>query len=258
MVEPVDQEKLERQVKGVYRAVAETPGGDHHFAIGRSLAEELGYDAAELDRIPAVAVDSFAGVGYHFDLADLRPGDDVLDLGSGAGTDVFLAALRVGDRGTVTGLDMTDQQLEKAGRLRDEAGLDNVTFEKGYIETLPFEDEQFDAVLSNGVFNLSFSKEQAFKEAHRVIKPGGRLAISDIVSEDPMPENIKSDAELWAACVGGAIPTNDYVDGLAAAGFELTARRENTQYEFLSDRAKGACEKYGVKSVTFGARRNGI
>lgn len=257
MVEPVDEEELERQVKGVYRAVAEAPDGGHHFAIGRPLAEELGYDAADLDRLPAAAVESFAGVGYHFDLADLQPGDDVLDLGSGAGTDVFLAVLRVGDRGSVTGLDMTDRQLEKARRLRDEAGFDNVAFEKGYIETLPFEAERFDAVLSNGVINLSFSKEQAFEEANRVLRPGGRLAISDIVCENPMPESIKTDAELWASCVGGAMPVTDYVDALQAAGFDLATRRENAQYEFLSDRARGACEKYGIKSVTFAARRSG-
>lgn len=199
MSQSLDVDRLEREVKGVYRAVAEAPEEEYHFEMGRVLAERLGYPEADLNQVPTGAVESFAGVGYHFDLADLEEGDDVLDLGSGSGTDVFVAALHVGDTGSVVGLDMTDEQLSKARQLRDEAGLENVSFKKGHIEDLPFEDESFDGVTSNGVINLSAEKEKVFAEAHRVLKPEGRLALSDIISETEMPDSIKTNADLWAA-----------------------------------------------------------
>jgi ubiquinone/menaquinone biosynthesis C-methylase UbiE len=180
----------------------------------------------------------------------------VLDLGSGSGTDVFVAALHVGETGSVTGLDMTDEQLGKARQLRDEAGMDNVSFEKGYIEDLPFEDGAFDVVISNGVINLSPDKERVFEEVHRVLTSGGRLAISDIISERLMPESIKSDADLWAACIGGAEQVDRYTSIVENAGFEVMDLRDNTQYEFVSDQATNACQKYGVKSVSLGAHRH--
>ena len=248
--ESLDVGKLEREVKTVYRDVARTPDGEFHFEMGRSLAERLGYSPDDLDRIPSEAIDSFAGVGYHFDLADLREGDEVLDLGSGSGMDAFVAALHVGETGSVTGLDMTDEQLENARRLRDEVGMENVTFEKGYIEDLPFEDEAFDVVISNGVVNLSAEKERVFEEARRVLAPDGRLAISDIVSETRMSESIKTDADLWAACIGGAEQINDYTTVIESPGFEVTDVRENNRYEFISEQAQGACQTYGVKSVS--------
>jgi ubiquinone/menaquinone biosynthesis C-methylase UbiE len=256
MANSLDVEKLERAVKNVYGDVAETPNEEYHFEMGRELAEQLGYPAEDLDRIPGDALDSFAGVGYHFDLAGLEEGEDVLDLGSGSGTDVFVAALHVGETGSVTGLDMTDEQLGKARQLRDEAGMDNVSFEKGYIEDLPFEDGTFDVVISNGVINLSPDKEQVFEEVHRVLTSGGRLAISDIISERLMPESIKSDADLWAACIGGAEQVDRYTSIVENAGFEVMDLRDNTQYEFVSDQATNACQKYGVKSVSLGAHRH--
>ena len=255
MSETLNVERLEREVKGVYRAVAETPDEEFHFEMGRPLAEKLGYPTAELEGVPAPAVDSFAGVGYHFDLADLHDGDTVLDLGSGSGMDVFFAGLHVGDWGSVSGVDMTDEQLEKSRRLRDEAGLDTVSFEKSYIEELPFEDETFDVVVSNGVINLSARKERVFEEANRVLEPEGLLAISDILSETHMPDSIKNDADLWAACIGGAMQINDYTNVVEAAGFEVIEVRENPQYEFISEQALGACQKYGVKSISVGARK---
>jgi SAM-dependent methyltransferase len=255
MAKSLDVEKLEREVKNVYRDVAEAPTEEYHFEMGRSLAERLGYPPEDLDRVPGEAIDSFAGVGYHFDLADLRPGDDVLDLGSGSGTDAFVAALHVGESGSVTGLDMTDEQLAKARRLRDEAGFENVAFEKGYIEDLPFEDGTFDVVVSNGVVNLSAEKDRVFEEAGRVLSPDGRLALSDIISESRMSEAIKADADLWAACIGGAEQVDDYTTLIRTPGFDAVEIRENPQYEFVSERAQGACQKYGVKSVSLGARR---
>lgn len=247
--------KLEREVKTVYRNVAEAPTDEHHFEMGRPLAERLGYPASDLDRVPAEAIASFAGVGYHFDLADLQDGEDVLDLGSGSGMDAFVAALAVGDAGSVTGLDMTDEQLEKARRLRDEAEMETVSFERGYIEDLPFADESFDVVVSNGVINLSAKKEQVFAEVRRVLRPAGRLALSDIISETRMPESIKSNADLWAACIGGAEQVTDYTEMIETPGLEDVDVQENPQYEFISEQATNACQKYGVKSVSLSARK---
>ncbi|WP_135306489.1 methyltransferase domain-containing protein [Haloarcula amylovorans] len=255
MANSLDVDKLEQAVKSVYQDVAEEPDEEYHFEMGRPLAERLGYPLEHLDRIPVGAMESFAGVGYHFDLADIEDGDDVLDLGSGSGTDVFVAALHAGNAGSVTGLDMTAQQLEKARTLRDDAGLENVSFEHGYIEDVPFDDKTFDVAVSNGVINLSPDKAQVFEEAHRVLAPGGRLAISDIISEEVMPESIKNDEDLWAACIGGAEQIDRYTTAIEAAGFSVTDVRENTQYEFISERAANACEKYGVKSITLGATK---
>ena len=255
MSNALDVEKLERAVKNVYRDVAEAPGEEYHFEMGRPLAERLGYPPDDLDAIPPDAMESFAGVGYHFDLADLEDGDDVLDLGSGSGTDVFVAALAVGETGSVTGLDMTDEQLAKARTLRDEAGFDTISFEKGYIEDLPFEDGTFDVVISNGVINLSSDKAAVFAEANRVLRPEGRLAISDIISEQQMPESIKNNEDLWAACIGGAAQVDRYTTLIEQAGFEVRDVRDNTQYEFISDQAANACQAYGVKSISLEARR---
>jgi SAM-dependent methyltransferase len=250
----LDVEKLEREVKGVYQAVAERPDGEFHFEMGRRLAEQLGYPSEDLDCVPQAAVESFAGVGYYFDLAGLQEGDDVLDLGSGSGMDVFVAALHVGETGSVTGLDMTEEQLAKARDLRDDAGFDTVSFGQGYIEDLPFDDGSFDVVISNGVINLSAEKERVFAEANRVLVPEGRLALSDIISETEMPDNIKTDADLWAACIGGAEQINNYTTMIEAVGFDVVEIRENPQYEFVSEQAQGACQMYGVKSISLGAR----
>ncbi len=256
MSKALDVRKLEREVKAVYRDVARTPDEEFHFEMGRPLAERLGFSWEDLDRIPEEAIDSFAGVGYHFDLADLEEGDDVLDLGSGSGMDAFVAALYVGETGSVTGLDMTDEQLAKARGLGDEAGIENVGFEKGYIEELPFPDRSFDVVVSNGVINLSAEKERVFEEVNRVLNPSGRLALSDIISETRMSEGIKTDADLWAACIGGAEQVYDYTDLIETPGFGGVEVRENPEYEFISEQAQNACGTYGVKSVSLVAHKH--
>jgi ubiquinone/menaquinone biosynthesis C-methylase UbiE len=255
MSESLDTEKLEREVKAMYDEVAESADGEFHFEMGRDLAERLGYDPRDLEYVPDAAIQSFAGVGYHFDLARLEAGETVLDLGSGSGMDLFVAGLHVTETGTVAGVDMTDAQVEKARELADNNGFHNVRVRHGYIENLPFEDASFDVVISNGVINLSAEKRQVFEEAHRVLKPGGRLAVSDIISEQQMPESIKNDEDLWAACIGGAEQIDRYTTAIEAAGFSVTDVRENTQYEFISERAANACEKYGVKSVTVRATK---
>jgi SAM-dependent methyltransferase len=253
MADSLDVDRLERAVKSVYEDVAQTPDEEYHFEMGRGLAETLGYPPGQLDRIPEAALASFAGVGYHFDDAALEEGDSVLDLGSGSGTDVFVAALQVGESGSVTGLDMTHEQLTKARRLRDEAGFENVTFEHGYIEEIPFDDGAFDAVISNGVINLSPEKQQVFEEAHRVLQDGGRLAVSDIISEELMPESIKNDEDLWASCIGGAEQIDRYTTLIEETGFDVLDVSENAEYAFISEQAANACQKYGVKSASVNA-----
>jgi SAM-dependent methyltransferase len=246
----LDTRALEHKVKDMYRAVAENPRGDFHFEMGRAMAERLGYSPADLDRIPAAAIESFAGVGFYFDLAGLQPGERVVDLGSGSGMDSFIAALHVGPTGTVVGIDMTDAQLEKAERLRAAAGFGNVSYRKGYIESVPCEDGAFDAVISNGVINLAPDKERVFREAARLLRPGGRLAIADIVTEVQLPDGITCDATLWAACIGGAMQVEGYGRAIERAGLCLSAIQDNPQYLFISDNARGAAKKYGVKSVS--------
>jgi len=246
----LDTQELEHRVKEMYREVAEQPDKEFHFETGRQLAERLGYPAADLDAIPAPAIDSFAGVGYYFDLAAIQPGDTVVDLGSGSGMDSFLAARQTGEAGRVVGIDMTEAQLAKARRLATEQGFANVEFVEAHIEQLPLENGSADVVISNGVINLSPDKTKVFAEAARVLRPGGRLAIADIVTNTQLPEGVTCDAALWAACIGGAMQRDDYREAIDAAGFDIDDLKENDRYRFVSERADNATKKYGVKSVS--------
>jgi SAM-dependent methyltransferase len=245
-----DPKELEAKVKAMYRSVAENPRGEFHFEMGRAMAERLGYNPADLDRIPAEAIESFAGVGYYFHLAGLKEGETVLDLGSGSGMDTFIAALKVGAGGRVIGVDMTDEQRAKAERLRDRDGFRNVTYLEGYIENVPLSAASVDAVISNGVINLATDKSAVFREAARLLKPGGRLAISDIVTEVQLPETIVCNPTLWAACIGGAAQQDNYRTQIAAAGLQVARVEDNPTYQFISDNARGASEKFGVKSIS--------
>jgi SAM-dependent methyltransferase len=252
-VRQLDKIELKQRVQRMYEEVALEPEHEFHFETGRTLAERLGYSAADLDRIPAAAIDSFAGVGYFLDLAALEPGETVLDLGSGSGMDSFLAANQVGTDGQVVGVDMTEAQLGKARRLAGEAGFTQADFREGYIETPPVDDGSVDCVISNGVINLSPDKPAVFAAAARALRPGGRLALSDIVTEHQLPEGVTCDASLWAACIGGAMQRDGYRTAIEAAGFEITEWRPNTEYRFVSERADNATQKYGVSSVSIKA-----
>jgi arsenite methyltransferase len=245
----IDGERLAAEVKDMYRHVARGEKTELHFEVGRNLAEHLGYAGELLDAIPAEALASFAGVGHHLDLAALQPGQAVLDLGSGSGTDVFCAAVLVGESGHVVGVDITDEQLAKAARLRDLEGFSHVRFVEAHIEELPFDDASFDAVLSNGVINLSPAKGRVFAEAARVLRPGGRLAIADIVSGRPLKERTRRNVELWAACIAGAIPRRNYLEAIEAQGLRVREVRKN-DYRFISERALDACSTYAVESIS--------
>ena len=246
----LDIADLQQRVQDVYRQVAQEPHRAYHFEMGRALAARLGYPADLLDQVPAEALDSFAGVGYFLDLAAPQSGERVLDLGSGSGTDSFAAAVLVGSAGAVTGIDMTDAQLAKAERLRAAAGREQVRFLDGRIEQLPVGDASCDLVISNGVINLSADKPAVFAEAARALASGGRLAIADIVAEHALAESITCNAELWAACVGGAAQIDEYLAAIEDAGLRIDTIRDNTAYAFLSGSARGATETYGIKSIS--------
>ena len=243
----VEPKELDRHIAEMYRDVANEAGRDLHFPTGRPLAEALGYPADLLARLPAHAVNSFAGVGYHLGLAGLLPGERVLDLGCGSGMDVFAAAAQVAPRGSVTGVDITPEQLAKAERLRRH---ERVSFRRARIEELPFENGSFDAVISNGVVNLSADKRRVFAEAARVLRPGGRLALADVVTARPIAARTACQADLWAACIAGASQTDLYLEDIAAAGLELQVIQGNPGYRFTSDRAQRASDKYGAHSVS--------
>jgi arsenite methyltransferase len=246
----LDTQDLEQKVKTMYRAVALTPHGEFHFEMGRTMAERLGYPPAQLDATPSEAIDSFAGVGYYFDLARLSRGEKVVDLGSGSGMDSFVAALQVGAAGEVTGVDMTDEQLAKAERLRRAADAANVAYRKGYIDATGLPAGKYDAVISNGVVNLAPDKAAVFREAARLLRPGGRLALADIVTEVQLPDSITCDATLWAACIGGAMQVKAYLAAIESAGLRVRGVKDNPQYQFISGNAQGAARKFGVKSIS--------
>lgn len=257
MTTAVNIDELRSRVQDVYREVAERPSQGFHFEVGRTLAERLGYDPALLDQITKDAVDSFAGVGCPFMVAEVIPGETVLDLGSGSGMDSSYAALLTGSNGSVIGVDMTEAQLDKAERAARRSGLANIRFEKGFIEALPFRTGSVDLVISNGVINLAADKPQVFSEIARVLKPGGRMAIADIVSERQLTDKIVCDASLWAACIGGASQEDAYLDAIRQSGLEIRRQAQNVSYGFLSKSAKQASIDFGVKSVTLLAEKSG-
>jgi SAM-dependent methyltransferase len=192
----IDVALLKSEIRKTYASVSQEPGKEFVFPTGRAWAEDLGYPD-ELARVPESAVESFAGVANPFSLGRLTAGERVLDLGSGAGTDSFVAALQVGPEGTVTGIDMTPEMLAKARAAADEAGLANVTFVEGEAERLPFADASFDVVISNGVIDLIPDKDAVFAELHRVLAPGGRIQLADVTIQRPVSEEGRRNIDLW-------------------------------------------------------------
>lgn len=193
----VDVETLRTQVRDKYRDVAEDPHGAHHFHTGRPLAARLGYDEAVVDALPDRAVESFAGVGHPFSLRRLEPGSRVVDVGSGAGFDSFIAATQVGATGRVIGIDMTPEMLVKSRATAEQLQFDYVEFREGLAEAIPVEDGWADVVISNGVINLCADKQAVFAEIHRVLRPGGVLQFADIANGRPVPIEAMRDVDLW-------------------------------------------------------------
>lgn len=207
-------------VQRMYTEVATDPGKTFHFPTGRPACEFVGYPAEELDALPPRAVESFAGVGYPFATDAIREGDHVLDIGSGSGTDVLIAVRRTGPSGKVYGVDLTKAMRAKLRRNADEMGAQNVTLLAGNAEDIPLPDATVDVVTSNGVLNLVPDKASAFAEIFRVLRPGGRIQIADIVVGEPISEACRQNPELWAECVVGAVLEEDYLTMFQDVGFE--------------------------------------
>jgi arsenite methyltransferase len=200
------------QSSGCGSAVALTDEGGQQV-FGGSL-----YDSIEAGEVPEAAVAASLGCGVPTAVADLHEGETVLDLGSGAGADVLISAQRVGPTGKAIGLDMTDEMLELAGRNATEAGVENVEFLKGHIEDIPLPDASVDVVISNCVINLSGDKRQVLREAARVLRPGGRFAVSDVIADPDMDEATRADMVKWTGCIAGALTHRAFEEALASAG----------------------------------------
>ncbi len=194
----VDRETLRRQISEKYSGVALDPESGFHFHTGRPLAAMLGYDLKAVDQLPPATVESFAGVGNPFSMGNLRPGETVVDVGCGSGFDTLIAARQVGPSGRVIGVDMTDAMIEKARSGALDARAFHVEIRHGFAESLPADDGVADVVISNGVVNLTPDKEAALKEIYRVLKPGGRFQIGDIVVHKEVPQEAKDDIDLWS------------------------------------------------------------
>jgi len=192
----IDVQLLKSEIRKTYACVSDEPDRDFIFPTGRAWAEDLGYPE-ELANVPEAAVESFAGVANPFSLGRLAPGERVLDLGSGAGTDSLVAAQMVGADGRVTGIDMTPEMLAKARAAAAELGATHVEFVEAEAERLPFADKSFDAVISNGVIDLIPDKDAVFAELYRVLAPGGRLQIADVTIQNPVSEEGRRNIDLW-------------------------------------------------------------
>lgn len=193
--------------------------GDEKDDTAQLAAVEKLYETPDAAALPDEVTGLSLGCGDPITLAALTPGQTVLDLGSGGGIDCFLAGQRVGPEGRVIGVDMTAAMLEKARANKDKLGADNVEFRLGEIEHLPVSDESIDVIISNCVINLSTDKPQVFREAFRALRPGGKLAVSDMVTDGPLPDTVKASMSAWAGCVAGALDVEDYIAGIKAAGF---------------------------------------
>jgi arsenite methyltransferase len=213
-------ERIRDEVRSTYTEVAVAPNGTFHFHRGAAYAaERLGYDADELDALPAAATARFAGVGNPHLIGPVRPGETVVDLGCGAGMDLMLAARRVGSSGRAIGIDMTAAMRAQARIAVYEAGLRAVAeVREGHLEALPIEDASVDVVMSNGVVNLVADKEAVFAEIVRILRPGGRLHLADVVVRRSIKEEARSNAELWAACIAGAMSIDELQTLSAASG----------------------------------------
>jgi arsenite methyltransferase len=212
-----DETDVRAEVRKAYAQVAKRSGGCC-CSQSSPVTAEAGYTEDQIDSLPSTAVSVSAGCGNPTAIAELEPGNIVLDLGSGGGIDVFLAAQKVGTTGKAIGVDMTPEMIETARRNARKSGLKNVEFRLGEIEHLPVPDESVDVIISNCVINLSPEKDKVFSEAYRVLRKGGRMQVSDMMASG-IPDQIKKDMSIWASCVGGAIELQEYLNMIKAAGF---------------------------------------
>jgi len=212
------------------------------------LGKKIGYSEKDLENVPE-ASNMGLGCGNPVALASLKEGETVLDLGSGGGIDVYLAAKKVGFKGKVIGVDMTEEMIHRARAAAAKYGYTNVEFRLGEIESLPIEYNSVDVVISNCVINLSPDKERVFREAYRVLKPGGRIMISDLVTEGRLPEEIKKSFDAWAGCIAGALEKNEYLDAIRKAGFKDVRIASESSYDIdVSKELKGKITSVKVEA----------
>jgi arsenite methyltransferase len=238
------QEQVKEKYGSAARAVAESGSVKACCDPGLRCCDPITsnlYNADQAGSIPEKAVQASLGCGNPIALIDLRPGETVLDLGSGGGIDVLLSAKRVGPTGKAYGLDMTDDMLALARANQQQAGVTNVEFLKGEIENIPLPDNSVDVIISNCVINLSTDKDRVLREAFRVLKPGGRFAVSDVVVRGAVPEEVRKSMLLWVCCMAGALEQNNYLAKLAAAGFEAASAEETRIYN-VEDARKSLTE----------------
>jgi ubiquinone/menaquinone biosynthesis C-methylase UbiE len=227
------QEQVREKYGSAARAVAESGSVQVCCDSGLRCCDPMTtnlYSADQTGIIPEKAVRASLGCGNPTALIDLRPGETVLDLGSGGGIDVLLSAKRVGPTGMAYGLDMTDDMLALARENQRQAGITNVEFLKGEIENIPLPDNSVDVIISNCVINLSADKDRVLREAFRVLKPGGRFAVSDVVVRGSVPDEVRKSMFLWVGCIAGALEENEYIAKLTAAGFEIASIEPTREY----------------------------
>lgn len=251
------KQRVTGAVQSMYAQVAAHPDAPFHFPVGRDLCRAVGYPEELRSAVPPRVVDSFVGVGCPFHDGLIRPGDTVLDLGSGAGTDTFIASSLVGPTGSVWALDLTPAMLSRLRRAVRSAGLDNVAAVQGDAEHLPLPDGSVDVVTSNGALNLVPDKRRTFREIFRVLRPEGRVQLADVVISRPVPMGGRSDPELWAQCVVGAAVDEDYLAWFREAGFtDVEVRREHDYFALSpSPETRRIASSLGARTVEVTLRR---
>ena len=251
------RDKVMAAVTDMYTAVATAPRGPFHFPVGREACRAVGYPPESLDDLPQTALESFAGVGWPFRAGAIRPGDTVLDAGSGSGTDALIAAGLVGPAGKVWALDMTPAMARKLREIVARRGRHNVEVIEGSVEAIPLPDASVDVVTSNGVLNLVPDKRRAIAEMFRVLRPGGRVQLADIVIRRPVTLDCKSDPKLWAECVVGATVDDDYLALFRDAGFEDITVLRDYDYFRLSGSAetRAVARRFGARAIEITMRR---
>jgi SAM-dependent methyltransferase len=250
----VDRDRLRYGIQQKYTEVALQPEKGFHFHTGSSLAAMLGYEPSAVERLPKATVDSFAGTGNPLSMGAAQPGETVLDMGCGAGFDLLQAALQAGPSGRAIGVDMTDAMRDKARAGAEALGLTNVDIRAGYLEELPVEDASVDLVISNGVFNLTPDKEAVMREVHRVLKPGGRFQVGDIVVHIDVPQDAKDNVELWSNCIAGALTRDEWQWVIDRLGFTDTRWGVETDV-YSGSKHESDAKEFETRGVTFAGRK---
>lgn len=253
------RDKIHHAICAMYEEVSTNPLKSFHFPIGEKAAALVGYPKSLLRRLPTLAAESFAGVGYHFKTNVIKKGDFVLDIGSGSGTDLLIASLLVGKRGKVVGVDITDAMIAKAKKAAKRNGFSNVFILKADAENLPIEDNSVDVVISNGVINLIPDKKKVFQEIYRVLKVGGILSIADIVLGNPISKESREDPMLWAECIVGASLENGYISLIRNVGFGEVKVRERLDYftNSNSENTRKVADEYKAHAIIVKAKKGG-